>query len=376
MSFLIRNSRIIFLILAIVLALPIPFSLLGGLLWLSPFVFLLTILSSKAFVLLNLLGLGALVIIAFKRRFICQYICPLGVVCDQVSLIPRRKRKLPFLKNFNKILALFALGFAVFGLPLFVVLDPFFIFHISFEPVRTGLNAASAIKLIPLAFIIATNLSFPGSWCSSLCPLGGLQVLAADLKTRVSRKREASSTKSRRLFISALAGLSIGVLASPFKKREVDKPQIKPPSALADSDYYLACIRCGSCISACPTHILYQQTDAGMLSFLAPAVDFSESYCLPECTNCGDVCPSGALTRFSESEKSGLIMASATVDYEKCLLSVNKECNQCRLYCKYGAVSYQVKDGLMTPIPVFDREKCVGCAACKIVCPENAIHIT
>ncbi len=376
MSFLIRNSRSIFLILAITLALPIPFSLLGGLLWLSPFVFLLTLLSSKAFVLLNLLGLGTLVIIAFKKRFICQYICPLGVVCDHVSKVPGRKRKLPFFKSAHKVLALFALGFAVFGLPVFVVLDPFFIFHISFEPLRTGLNAASAIKLIPLAFIITMNLSFPGSWCSSICPLGGLQVLVADLKTKVSRKRGASSTKSRRLFISALAGLSAGILASPFKKRAGEDAQIRPPSARPENDFYLNCIRCGSCISACPTHILYQQTDAGLLSLLAPAVDFSESYCLPECTNCGDVCPSGALTRFTRSEKSGLIMATATVDYEKCLLTVHKECNQCRQYCEYGAISYQIKDGRMTPIPVFDKEKCVGCAACKIVCPEDAIHIS
>jgi ferredoxin-type protein NapF len=376
MSFLLRNTRLIFLILAIILALPIPFSFIGGLLWLSPYLFLITVLSSKSFALLNLLGLSALIIITFKRRLICQYICPLGVVCDQVSKIPVRKRKLNIYKNFNKTLALFSLSFAVFGLPVFVILDPFYIFQTSAEPFRTGFTAASAVKLLPLASIIAINLLFPNSWCSNLCPLGGLQELSDDLKKNISRKREGSSKKGRRLFISSLAGLSLGILTSPIKNKVNEDSKIKPPSALSDSDYYLSCLRCGSCISACPSNILYQQQQVNLLAFLAPAVDFSESYCLPECTRCGDVCPSGAISKFTLQEKKSLIMASMSVDYEKCLLYNQKECSQCKQYCEYGAVSYQKQAPLMTPIPVIDKEKCVGCAACKIVCPENAIHIS
>jgi len=375
MSFLLRHSRLIFLLLAIFLALPIPFSFIGGLLWLSPYLFLITVLSSKTFVLLNLLRISTLVFIFFRKRLICQYICPLGVVCDQVSRIPRRKRKLPFLQNFNKTLALFALGFAVFAVPLFGILDPFYIIHTSFEPLRTGLALTSLLKLLPLAGIIVINLIYPGSWCSSLCPLGGLQLLVSDLRDSSRRKELVSSNNGRRLFISGLAGLSLGILASPLKKRVGKDSQIRPPSALTDSDYYLNCIRCGSCLSACPTHILHQQNEADLLTFLAPAVDFSESYCLPECTNCGDVCPSGALKKFTRQEKFSLIMATVRVDQKKCLLFRQKECNQCQLHCAYGAVSFKIPDSQLTPSPVFDKEKCVGCAACKIVCPENAIHI-
>jgi len=375
MSFLLRNTRVIFLILAIILALPVSFSFIGGLMWFSPFLFLITVLSSKAFVLLNLLGLSALVMIAFKRRLICKYICPLGIVCDQLSKIPARNRKLPQLRNFNKTLALFALGFAVFGLPLFVILDPFYIFQTSIEPFRTGFTGSSTVKIIPLASIIAINLFLPNSWCSSLCPLGGLQELVFDLRTKTSRKREISSTKSRRFFISSLAGLSLGILALPIKKGAEDNSRIRPPSALPESDYYLSCIRCGSCLSACPTNILVQQTEVNLWAFLAPAVDFSDSYCLPDCTLCGDVCPSGALHKFSLKEKKSLIMATVSVNYNKCLLYKQKECSQCQQYCEYGAVSYQKQALYMTPVPVFDKGKCVGCAACKIVCPESAIYV-
>lgn len=381
MRFVIRNSRVFFLILAIILALPIPSSFIGGMLWLSPWLFLITVLSTKTFVLLNLFSLGAIGLITVRKRFVCRYLCPLGVVCDQVSKIPGRKRKLPVLKKFNKTLALFALGFAVFGIPVFSVLDPFYIFHTLFEPVRTGFSGTSVVKLLPLTVVIAVNLTFPGSWCSSLCPLGGLQMLTSDLKHRVRQKNSAgqkndtSSDKSRRLFISGLAGISLGVLTIPLKKATGTRSQIKPPSALHDEDYYLSCIRCGSCISACPTHVLYQQRNADLLTFLAPAVDFSESYCLPECTNCGDVCPSGALKKFTPQDKYNLTMATASVEHEKCLLFKQKECNQCELHCAYDAISFQKPAGLMTPVPVFDPEKCVGCAACKIVCPENAIQI-
>lgn len=66
----------------------------------------------------------------------------------------------------------------------------------------------------------------------------------------------------------------------------------------------------------------------------------------------------------------GDIMHLAGEEYDQ------KECTHCKQYCEYGAVSYQKKAPFVTPVPVFDKEKCVGCAACKIVCPENAIQIS
>ena len=378
MNWLLKNSRYIFLVLAIIVALPTPSPFVGSLLWFSPYLCLITVLSSKSFVLLNLIGLGFLILIAFKKRFICQYICPLGIICDQASRWSIRKKKWSIFRNLNKTLALFTIGFAIFGLSLFVVLDPFYILQTTFEPIRSGLQLTSTIKLIPLAGIIVINLFYPGSWCSSLCPLGGLQLLAADFRKNIATKNITPSVKSRRLFIASLAGLSAGIMASPVIRKQGagNHSQIKPPSSLPIDEYLLTCVRCGNCIGACPTGILYQQTDVNLMAFLAPAVDFSESYCLPECKHCGDVCPSGALKRFSLEEKKDLIMATANVDYENCLLYKQKECNQCKQYCAYDAVSYELQPGLMHPIPVFNKEKCVGCAACKIVCPENVIHIS
>jgi ferredoxin-type protein NapF len=395
MKHLLKYSRYLFLILALILAMPFTGFFTGGLLWFSPYLLLTTALASKTVVLLNLIGLASLVLIFLKRRIICLYACPLGVVCDQVSRLPARKRKLPLLKNFHKGLALFTLAFALFGLPVFVVLDPFYIFQTSFEPVRTGLSVASTLQLIPLAGIILVNLIFPGSWCSSLCPLGGLQVLASDLKNRTVRIRTARirtvrnftrqntrgrtrtepANTNRRHFISGLAGLLIGTFATSLFGKGRKKVQIRPPSALPERDFFLNCIRCGNCISACPTDILYQQTDTDLPGFLAPAVDFSQSYCLPDCKRCGDVCPSGAIQKFALEEKKNLVMATVRVDFENCRLFNQKECDQCRLSCEYDAISFQVLDPYLTPMPVIDTEKCVGCAACKIVCPENVIRI-
>jgi len=260
---------------------------------------------------------------------------------------------------------------------VFVILDTFYIFQASFEPLRSGFNMGTLIKLFPLAGIIGINLFYPDSWCSSLCPLGGLQLIVADVKKSIAGIKNASTGKSRRHFIASLTGLTAGILALSIIRRQSASlhSQIMPPSSLPFDEYLLTCVRCGNCIGACPTNILYQQTSVGLLALLAPAVDFSESYCLPDCNRCGDVCPSGAIVKFSLKEKPGLIMASANVDYENCLLYNQKECNQCKQFCAYDAVSYQVPPGLMNPIPVFDKEKCVGCGACKIVCPENVIHI-
>jgi ferredoxin-type protein NapF len=370
-----EHSRLIILVLALLLALPVPSPFLGGLLWFSPYLFLITVLSSKTFVLLNLLGLAGLLLIAYKRRFICRYLCPLGVVCDQVSRRSPRKKKLLRLRNFHKTLALFALGFALFSLPLLVVADPFYIFQTALEPVRTGFTVAAALKLLPLLAVVTINLFFPGSWCGHLCPLGGLQGLVADLKEGATGKSQTPATEGRRLFISGLAGLSLGLLGSFFTKTKAAGQAIRPPSALSGDSYLLTCIRCGNCIGSCPTGILHPRTDPPMLSFLVPEADFSESYCLPNCKRCGEVCPSGALPPFTLQEKKSLFMATVRVDHENCLLYQQKECSQCKQYCAYGAVSYQQIEPLMPPAPVIDPEKCVGCAACKIVCPVQVIHM-
>jgi Pyruvate/2-oxoacid:ferredoxin oxidoreductase delta subunit len=111
-------------------------------------------------------------------------------------------------------------------------------------------------------------------------------------------------------------------------------------------------------------------------SFLTPGIDFSESYCLPDCKLCGAVCPSGAIQHFSLENKKDYIMATAVIHIDDCLLQQRKECDLCKFHCKYDAVEISRNGAAQLKLPRILKEKCTGCAACKIICPVKVIEMT
>jgi len=148
---------------AIILALPLPLkSLTGLLLWISPYMFLLSFLSQKSLVWLNALGVIFLAITFFRKRWVCRYICPAGAVCDLASEIGRsRLRRKPLRLSMNKYLALFSMILALFGIPIFFFTDPFNIIHMSLEVFRTGTGIHSLVKATGIIFIILLSMFSP-----------------------------------------------------------------------------------------------------------------------------------------------------------------------------------------------------------------------
>ena len=137
----------------------------------------------------------------------------------------------------------------------------------------------------------------------------------------------------------------------------------------------MTCIRCGNCTSVCPTGILHPLTDFTLPeSLLTPEVTYTDSYCLTECNECGQACPSGAIRRFQASEKKGHIMGIAMIRLEDCYLLRGKECNLCRQYCDYEAIRMVSSDQGFNPLPSVDETRCVGCGACQVVCPPRVIQ--
>ncbi len=375
MTFKARHIRYFFFMVAIILALPLPFPLFsGGLMWVSPYMFLNSVLAAKSLVLLNILGLISLMLIFWRARWVCRYVCPLGVVCDWSSKV--RAKKIVRL-NLHSYLAVISLALAIFGAPVLFVLDPFNIVHMSFETIRTGLHFAAILKLSLLLVIIGLNILLPNIWCQSICPLGGMQMLAVEFKNTIVKSTSIRKQVShgRRLSIAGILGI-VGGITLPRSLFFSHGKTIRPPSSLPDPDFNLLCARCGNCSGVCPTHIIKPSEDTSMIgSLLTPVIDFSESYCLPECTLCGDVCPSGAITKFNQEDKKNLFMAGVRIDVETCWLNHQKDCDQCRYHCAYDAIEIKKTGGSPLALPVLDDDKCVGCAACKIICPADAIEI-
>ena len=376
MNFKAKHFRYIFFVLSILFALPLSLSMFAGLsLWVSPYMLLISLFVLKTVVVFNFLGFLASIFMFFRKRWICRFVCPLGVVCDWASRIQKNKDTVKL--NLNKYLAITSMVLAIFMTPVLVVLDPFNIFHMSFEGIRTGFQFPAYLKMIPLASIIVLNILFPDIWCRSLCPLGGMQLLAFDLGKTLQGSRETKKTASigRRSFIAGLTGLVAGIY---LPKLSIFSPgkDIRPPGALQDPDMNLVCARCGNCSTACPTNIITLSGEKDKIgNLLTPVIDFSESYCLPECTLCGQVCPSGAITKFHKGAKKDLFMASVRIDVDRCWLQEQRDCDLCRFHCAYDAIEIRRTKESTIAIPALDAVKCVGCAACKIVCPPQAIAI-
>ena len=374
-----KHIRWAFFGLAILLALPLPLKSLTGLfLWVSPYMFLLAFLSQKSLVWLNALGAVVLVVTFFRKRWVCRYICPAGAVCDLASEIGRsRLRRKPLRLSLKKYLALFSMILALFGLPIFFFADPFNIIHMSFEVFRTGTGIHSLVKATGIIFIILLSMVLPHSWCSGICPLGGLQLLVYDLKNTFRKPLFPIKVglENRRLFLAGIAGLVAGAMI-PRQLFAGQKKLIRPPFSLPDPEFNIVCTRCGNCSAVCPTRIISPSADIRNIeSFLTPSIDFTESYCLPECKLCGDVCPSGAIQRFSLEDKKDHIMALAVINVDDCLLQQLKECDLCRYHCKYDAIEIARTGHNQIKLPRVIENKCTGCGACKIICPAQVIEM-
>ncbi len=362
--------------LAVLLSLPfLPAPLAGLYLWGSPYLMLNALFSGKSLVWLNLLGLSFLVVIIFRKRWICKYACPAGVVCDLASGMGRkhfRAWRFPL----NKLLAILALVLALFNLPLMMVIDPFNLFYMGFEGTRTGFGLPGLIKLSGLVFLMLFSLLFPNVWCARVCPLGGLQLLLSDLKSALSRRGSMKfNTEGRRMFLAGSAGILGGILLPGWWPNRRTNP-IRPPCALPEDGLTTSCTRCGSCTATCPTGIIHPMVDFRQPErLLTPEVDFSNAYCLPECNACGTVCPSGAIRKFSLEEKKDHIMGIARIDVDRCFLSEGRECNQCRLNCAYGAIEMMPDAPYSPDLPQIIETRCVGCGACQVVCPPGVIRI-
>lgn len=380
--FRISNLRTISFLVAVILA--VPFSLKGfsGLsIWLSPFIMLNSVFTLKSFVLLNCLGILILVLILFRKRWFCNHLCPVGWSCDKVSGLSKKTFVYKRIPDIGKWLAIISLVASLFGVSLFVILDPLAVFHGFFSIFSGGFDHVPLLfySLFPLLLLI--HLFLPGIWCKKICPLGGLQMAADDAKNVIKNYFNKGDTDisafnpERRYFLMTGIGLATG-LAVPRILKPSEEIIIRPPAAVDRELFNLLCCRCGNCSRACPTSIIKAVTNSAYpLSWMTPGLKFINGYCLETCNLCSRVCPTGAITLFSVEAKRELFIGTAEIELKNCLLVNNKECVKCKESCKYESIEFSVSGNILNSAPVINRKSCVGCGACAVVCPQQCILI-
>jgi ferredoxin-type protein NapF len=375
------HFRYLSLGIALFYLLPLSLGIFTGIyLWMSPFILLNSTFALKSFSILNFLGIVILIAAFVRDRWFCRYLCPTGVLCDGMARLQGNKVRLKSVPRLNRPLALASLLLSVIGIPLLAFLDPINAFYNFFNVLQMNLSGYLILNLSGLSIILFLNVISPNSWCSRLCPLGGLQLLITDIKKQWFKfKKEKKINKNfrseRRQIMLGATSFGLGLAFHLAGQQTRAGVQFRPPGALVENHLKSVCIRCGNCMKACPTDIIKPLTDPGnLMSLLTPRLDFSSSYCLPECTACGDVCPSGAIIKFDVKEKRQLFIGKVIIDLDKCLLTHNRECNQCKVSCAYDAISMKQSRAGFSTVPEVSG-LCVGCAACKIVCPVNAIEM-
>lgn len=141
---------------------------------------------------------------------------------------------------------------------------------------------------------------------------------------------------------------------------------IRPPFALSELEFLLACTRCNNCIEACPHDVIFPlAARLGANVVGTPALDLLNKAChLCEDWPCVKSCePKALLLPSSEDEQIWPKLASVAINTESCLPYLGPECGACRDYCP-------VPDAMQweSERPIINDELCTGCGLCREAC--------
>lgn len=341
---------------------------------LSPFVAIISILATRAFVGTAVLGLAIAFVVMLRPRWFCRWLCPVGHCADGFSRLGRRcGRKAAKGSSLGRWIVLLTVAGAFLGFPLLLWLDPLAMFSGALGVFSQPTNWPATI---PLLAVLLVNFVWPHIWCSRICPLGASQDILAKL-ARSFRRTNAEQTTGRwntPLARRTILGVGVGAACASAVKltHGAGRKPLRPPGAIDEPDFLGVCVRCGNCIRVCPSEIIEPAlAQHGLTSLLTPIVRFDENYCLVECTKCMHVCPSGALARLSPEGKIRNPIGLPQVDMNVCLLAESRECSECRRWCPHGAIRYEWSEVEYTLVPQIDPEKCSGCGVCEVACPTK-----
>ncbi len=229
--------------------------------------------------------------------------------------------------------------------------------------------------------------------CIDKCNKGAISY--SRRKTRIDKKSVSAepADTSRRSFIitTAAVGTAValhaeektvdgGLAVITDKKIPARKTPIVPPGAVSLRHLTDHCTGCQLCVAACPNGVLRPSTDIDTL--MQPRSSYERGYCRPECTNCSQVCPAGAIIPLDRAMKSSVQIGHAVWVKDNCVpLTDGVECGNCARHCPVGAIQMvpSDKNNPDSPkIPIVNDERCIGCGACENLCPArpfSAIYV-
>ncbi len=400
---------------------------------LDPLAWLLSTIAGRSPAAGGWAALGTVLATLALGPVFCGWMCPMGTAIDAAGVL---KGKRPAVRRFGEIrswILAAMIAAAVAGSSFAAWLDPLSIFTRALHLDRGAPHeiAGAVAGWALLAAAVGLTALGPRSWCRTICPLGAILSMIGRLAPY--RRLVASSCRAcgacieacpmynppredprgrcmgcrrceaacpdraisfgfaaarvtsaggkgkmgmsrRGLFLSIPAGAAAGVIV----RRAASHPVLRPPGAAAGGDFAARCVSCGTCLAVCPTGGLLplvdvRRPDALFTPRLVPRV----GPCMPDCTACGDSCPTGAIAKIAAASKPAVKMGLAVIDPSRCLpWARGEKCLVCRQACPpgYGAIELR-PDRPSVPKPHVKEDRCTGCGICEHDCPEAAIAV-
>jgi polyferredoxin len=198
---------------------------------------------------------------AWRPRFWCRYLCPLGALLGIFSWRPLLRRKV-------------------------------------------ASETCNRCDLCGMACHGAASATVAGGWkpqecfgcmaCSESCPRG---TMSFDLTVPWEKEPKLASIdlRKRGLLVAAVGGIAaLGAtrLTPESRGKRYNPALIRPPGSRAEHDFLHRCTSCGLCMKVCPTGGLQPTlTEAGLEGLWTPMLVPRIGYCDYMCNLCGNVCP-------------------------------------------------------------------------------------
>jgi len=241
--------------------------------------------------------------------------------------------------------------------------------------------------------------------CENACPEGVIRFQFLPGRDSAITKPD---TQRRTALATTAAGLAMvpGLRASGAFGPNFSHERIRPPGSVNERSFLDRCIRCGQCMKVCPNNAIHAALgEAGLEGLWTPIIIPRIGYCEQSCTLCGQVCPTGAIRRFTKQERMGegrppIKMGTAFYDRGRCLpWAMQIPCIVCEEFCPTSPKAIWVEE-VEVPLresehgddgsppamktvelqrPRVDPSLCIGCGACENVCPvvdEPAIRVS
>ncbi len=307
------------------------------------------VIAEQAYVgtsLILTLLVGLVVLNAYRARFWCRFLCPLGALLGLLSV--RALLRLQADAEWCNSCELCGMG------------------------CQGGTSQLPPQRWRPAECFGCLN-------CTESCRPAALRFV---LPWRWEPRVEPVGLTRRAMLGSAVGGVATLAFmrATPQGRRRRLHPfLIRPPGALAEREFLQRFTACGLCMKVCPTGGLQPSlSEAGVEGLWTPILVPRLGYCKYDCTLCGQVCLTGAIEPLPIEEKHKGKIGLARFDTSRCLPSAyGRECVVCEEHCPVPAKAiYAVEVDVVDRAgerrvikqPRVDPGLCTGCGVRENKC--------